>query len=58
MFRHPCLCKGEAKQIIGVDQVVQAAQAVILGLLQVIPIVTVPQPLDLMEGHKEPEYTA
>jgi len=33
MFPHPCLCKGEVKQIIGVDQVVQA---VILGLLQVV----------------------
>lgn len=36
MFPHPCLCKGEVKQIIEVDQVVQAAQAVIPGLLQVV----------------------
>lgn len=36
MFPHPCLCKGEIKQIIGVDQVVQAVQAVILDLLQVV----------------------
>lgn len=37
--------QGEVKQIIGVDQVVQA---VILGLLQVILIVTISHPLDLM----------
>lgn len=36
MFPHLCLCKGEIKQIIGVGQVVQAAQAVILDLLQVV----------------------
>ena len=36
MFPPPCLCKGEIKPIMGVSQVVQAAQAVMLDLLQVV----------------------
>ncbi|CAL0328929.1 unnamed protein product [Lupinus luteus] len=56
MFPHPCLCKREIKQIIGIGQVVQAARAVTLDLLQVILTVTAPQHLDLMKGHKRPEY--
>lgn len=36
MLPHPCPCKGKFKWIIGVTQVAQAAQAVILALHQVV----------------------